>query len=354
MTLRPTDFTLATAFEDEAYDDHEQVVFCRDKINGLKAIIALHSTKLGPALGGTRMWDYGSSHEALTDVLRLSRGMTYKNALAGIPFGGGKAVIMGDSARDKTPDLFAAFGRFVDGLAGRYVTAEDVGISADDIEQVALETPHARGTRATGLGDPSPYTALGVFSGIRAVVEARFGKTDLTGMRFAVQGLGSVGFDAARRIHEAGGRLIVADINNDAVGRAIAAFGAETAPVDRIHAVACDVFVPCALGAGLNEISIPEIQAGAVAGAANNQLAEEEDGLRLRKRQILYAPDYVINAGGVISIALGKPDAGDADVVSRIKAIRETLLAIFGEAREKDRPTADIADAMAERIVAAA
>jgi len=351
MNAPVTAFAHSTVFEDESFSDHEQIVFCHDKPSGLKAIIALHSTQLGPAMGGTRMWDYQASHQALTDVLRLSRGMTYKNAVAGIPFGGGKAVILGDPETGKSEALLEAFGRCVEGLAGRYITAEDVGISAGDMETVSTMTRFARGTRAKGLGDPSPYTALGVYIGILATVEARFGRSDITNMTFAVQGLGSVGYGVARHLHEAGGRLIVADINADAVSRAVSEFGATAVSTDRIHAVASDVFVPCALGAGLNETTIPQIRAGAVAGAANNQLARPEDGQRLQDREILYAPDYVLNAGGVISIALGTPDFGADPVLERIQAISRTLGKIFDQSGKTGSPPVIIADQMAERIV---
>lgn len=351
MNVPVTAFAYSTAFEDESFSDHEQIVFCHDKASGLRAIIALHSTRLGPAMGGTRMWNYDASHQALTDVLRLSKGMTYKNALAGIPFGGGKAVILGNPKTDKSDALLKAFGRYVEGLAGRYITAEDVGICASDMETVSTMTRFARGTRAKGLGDPSPYTALGVHTGILATIEARFARSDITNMTFAVQGLGSVGYGVARHLHQAGGRLIVADINRDAVNRAVSEFNAEVVSVDEIHAVACDVFVPCALGAGLNENTIPQIRAGAIAGAANNQLARPEDGQRLQDRGILYAPDYVINAGGVISIAIGTPETGPDPVLERIHALSQTLAQIFEQSGETGTPPAIIADHLAERIV---
>ena len=358
MTVQVTDFNHSTVFEDDSFADHEQIVFCHDKRSGLKAIIALHSTVLGPAMGGTRMWKYGSSHQALTDVLRLSKGMTYKNALAGIPFGGGKAVIIGDSKTDKSEALFTAFGAYVEGLSGRYITAEDVGVSADDMETVSRATRFARGTRASGLGDPSPYTALGVYAGILATIEAGGENAQLSnqpglrGMRFAVQGLGAVGYGVAEHLHKAGGHLIVADVNEAAIEKAVSNLGAEVAPVEGIHAVDCDVFVPCALGAGLNQTTIPQIRAKMIAGAANNQLAVPADGVRLQERGILYAPDYVINAGGVISIALARPGGDDENVVERVHNIGKTLTRIYKEARRTGTPPALIADRMAERIVA--
>ena len=351
MTLSVNRFAPATVFEEEAFRDHEQVLFCHDRKTGLTAIIALHDTTLGPAMGGTRMWPYECAHHALVDVLRLSTGMTYKNALAGLPFGGGKAVIIADPRKDKTDALLEAFGRHVESLSGRYITAEDVGISASDMDIVSRTTRFARGTDTTGHGDPSPYTARGVFRGIQASVRAAFSRTDLTGMTFAVQGLGSVGYRVAEHLHKAGGRLVVADIHDKAVERARKALDAETVAVDSIHATACDVFVPCALGAVLNAKTIPEIRAAAIAGAANNQLATDRDGVRLRDRNILYAPDYVINAGGVISIGIAEPGNDDARVLERVDAIGETLDHIFAAAKESSDPTAIVADRLAEEIL---
>lgn len=339
--------TTGAVFDDPAFDDHEQVVFCRDAASGLRAIIAIHDTRLGPALGGCRMWDYGSPAEAVTDALRLSRGMTYKNALAGLDLGGGKAVILGDSRRDKSPALMAAFGRHVEALGGRYITAEDVGISTDDIEQAARVTAHARGTTATGLGDPSPYTALGVYHGIKAALLHRFGSDELAGRRVVIQGLGHVGWDLAGRLAREGAHLVVADIRPDSVAAAVDRFAAQAADPEEACRIEADVFAPCALGAGLNETTIPALGAPIVAGAANNQLATEEDGRRLVERGILYAPDYAINAGGVISIALARPGGSDDAVVERVTAIGRTLAAIFARAEREKRPTGEIADAMA-------
>ncbi|MAA98896.1 MAG: amino acid dehydrogenase [Stappia sp.] len=340
-------------FDHPEFDAHEQVVFGHDEATGLSTIIAVHSTALGPALGGCRMWAYPNPGEALTDALRLSRGMTYKNALAGLDLGGGKAVILADPRRDKTQALLAAFGGQVDRLAGSYITAEDVGISDADMEVVATRTAHVRGIRATGLGDPSPYTALGVFRGIQAALAHRFGSDDPAGRTVTVQGLGHVGMDVARRLHEAGARLTVADIHQPAVERAVAAFGAKSVAADRAHAAEADVFVPCALGAGLNDETIPELGAPIVAGAANNQLAEERHDAALRKRGVLYAPDYAINAGGVISVALGEPGVGDAAIRAKVEAIGDTLARIFRIADESDQPTQAVADRLAmERLAA--
>tara|TARA_R110002020_G_scaffold50844_13_gene144020 strand:- start:7644 stop:8717 length:1074 start_codon:yes stop_codon:yes gene_type:complete len=343
--------TTGAVFDDPAFDDHEQVVFCRDAASGLNAVIAIHDTRLGPALGGCRMWDYDSPADAVTDALRLSRGMTYKNALAGLALGGGKAVILGDARRDKTPALMAAFGRHVEALGGRYITAEDVGISTDDIEQAARMTRHARGTAATGLGDPSPYTALGVFHGIRSALAHRFGSSDLAGRRVVVQGLGHVGSGLAKRLSAEGAELVVADLRADTVRAAAEQFGARSVDAGEAHRIEADVFAPCALGAGLNATTIPELGAPIVAGAANNQLATEEDGRRLIARGVLYAPDYAINAGGVISIALATPGGSDEEVVGRVTAIGSTLSAIFARAEREGRPTGEIADEMArERL----
>lgn len=347
--------TTGAVFDDPAFDDHEQVMFCRDAATGLKAIIAIHDTRLGPALGGCRMWDYASPAEAVTDALRLSRGMTYKNALAGLALGGGKAVILGDARRDKTPALMVAFGRHVEALGGRYITAEDVGISTDDIEQAARMTAHARGTAATGLGDPSPYTALGVFHGIKAALAHRFGSDAVAGRRVVIQGLGHVGWDLAERLAREGAELVVADLRTETIRTAVERFGVRSVDAGEAHRVAADVFAPCALGAGLNAQTIPELGSPIVAGAANNQLATDEDGPRLVARGILYAPDYAINAGGVISIALARPGGTDDEVVERVSAIGETLKAIFARAKREKRPTGEVADEMArERLDRAA
>lgn len=342
----------SAVFDHPEMDDHENVVFVRDRDTGLSAIIAVHDTTLGPALGGCRVWPYGNPFDALTDALRLSRGMTYKNALAGLDLGGGKAVIIADPRKDKTAGMMEAFGRHVDRLSGTYITAEDVGVSPQDMEAVARQTNHVRGTSATGLGDPSPYTALGVFEGIRASVCHVFGTDSLEGRTVSVQGLGHVGFDVARRLHEAGAGLIVSDIHAPAVLRAVEAFGAATADPAQAHMAEADIFVPCALGAGLNATTVPQIQARIVAGAANNQLQTPGDGVALKKRGILYAPDYAINAGGVISIALATPGGDDALVREKTIAIGDTLAAIFERASAEETTPEAIADAMAEERLA--
>ncbi len=336
------------------YRDHEKVVALGDENTGLRGFIAIHDTTLGPALGGCRMWNYADEATALTDALRLSAGMTAKNALANLDYGGGKAVIIGDPRNAKTPDMFRALGLAIDSLGGRYITAEDVGVSAADMDFAAQTTAHVRGTSAAGLGDPSPFTALGVFHGILAAVSERFGATGLAGLTVSVKGLGSVGFRLAERLSDAGARLIVSDVNHDAVKRAVKAFGAATVDAADAHGAAADIFAPCALGGDLNVGTIPEIRAAIVAGAANNQLAEAADADRLHRRGILYAPDFAINAGGVISVALGLPGVSRRRVVDKVEAIGATLAAIFARARAENRTTAAIADQLVEERLLAA
>ena len=336
------------------YQNHEQIVVLSDEKAGLSGFIAIHDTTLGLAMGGCRMWNYTDEASALTDALRLSAGMTAKNALANLDFGGGKAVIIGDPRKDKTPDLFRALGRAIEMLGGSYITGEDVGVTTTDMDFTAETTDHVRGTSTAGIGDPSPYTALGVFHGILAAVSHRFGYTDLNGLTVSLKGLGSVGFRLAEKLHGAGARLVVSDINQAAIDRAVDAFGAATVDPDDAHRVAADIFAPCALGGGLNAETIPEIKAAIVAGAANNQLARAADAWRLQDRGILYAPDFAINAGGVIAIALGRPGIPERRIAQNVEAIGATLSAIFARARAENRATAHIADQLAEeRIVAA-
>lgn len=341
-------------FDHPEMEDHENIVIVQDANTGLKAIIAVHDTRLGPALGGCRVWPYATPSEALNDALRLSRGMTYKNSLAGLELGGGKAVIIADPRKDKSEALMEAFGRHVERLSGTYITAEDVGVSPEDMEAVARHTDHVRGTQATGLGDPSPYTALGVFEGIKASVAHVFGDPSLSGRTVSVQGLGHVGFDVARQLHEAGANLIVSDIHKPAVEKAVEAFGAKKVDPADAHKVEADVFAPCALGAGLNARTIPEIKARIVAGAANNQLQTPADGVALKNRGILYAPDYAINAGGVISIALAKPGGNDLEVREKTIAIGDTLTRIYDRAVRENAAPGQIADRMAEERLSAA
>lgn len=339
---------LHLVFGNEAFSDHEQVVFAFDPETGLKAIIALHSTALGPALGGTRMWAFESEAAALKDVLRLARGMTKKNAIAGIPFGGGKAVIIADPKTEKSPALLQAFGRRIDDLAGRFITAEDVGMSVADVQEMRKVTAHVRGIPEGRVGDPSPHTAFGVYKGIAAALEYRLGATKMRGVRVCVQGLGHVGMALCDLLNDAGAKLLVTDIRDEAVQQAVERFDAKPVESAGAHAADCDVYAPCALGAVLNERSIPEIRAGIVAGSANNQLERQSDGDVLRQFGVLYAPDYVINAGGVIAISHEGPDFDLGLMRREVARIGQTMALIFKRAEEEGKATSAVADAIAE------
>ncbi len=343
-----------SVFSAPSFRDHEEVVFHADPEVGLKAIIAIHDTTLGPALGGLRMWDYGDDAAALEDALRLSRGMTYKAALAGLHYGGGKAVIMGDPGRDKTPALLASFADAVEALAGRYITAEDVGISTADLAIIRSRTKHAAGYADGGSGDPSPVTAWGVFHAIRAALAHRFGADGLEGRTVAVQGLGHVGAHLVRFLSEAGARVLVADIDPARVAAMVATLGAEAVPVEQIHKVPADVFAPCALGAGLNDTTIPELGAAIVAGAANNQLAEGRHGEVLAARGILYVPDYAANAGGIININYEGPDYDAEAAFAHAARIGGTVREILRRAEAEGLATNRIADQIAEARIAEA
>jgi leucine dehydrogenase len=342
-------------FTSPAFDEHEQVVFASDAASGLRAIIALHDTSLGPAAGGCRMWPYPDEQAALTDALRLSRGMTYKSAAADLDFGGGKAVIIGDPKADKTPELFQAFGRVIEGLGGRYITAEDVGTAPADMDQIGATTRFVLGRTSGGSGDPSPMTARGVWLGIRAAVRHRLGTT-LNGIRVAVQGLGQVGYGVARLLREDGAELLVADLDPARVDRAVAELGARAVGVAEIVSADAEVLAPCALGGVINDETLPRLRCAVVAGAANNQLLEERHGVELHQRGILYAPDYVINAGGIISIVDELAPGGyrRSRALERVEQLGQTLEGIFAEAAERHRPTHEIADERAERRLAAA
>jgi leucine dehydrogenase len=343
-----------SVFSAPSFRNHEQVVFCHDRPTGLKAIIAIHDTTLGNALGGCRMWPYASDDAALDDVLRLSRGMTYKSAMAGLGYGGGKAVIIGDARTDKSPALFEAFGRFVDSLGGRYVTAEDVGTAPADFEIVRRQTRHVAGIAEGGSGDPSPATAWGVFNGLKATVKHRLGRDDLAGLTVAVQGLGHVGWALAEHLHVAGARLVVADIDAERLARARHKLGATVIDPQGIFDVTADVLAPCALGAVLNDETIARLKVAAVAGAANNQLAEDRHGEALRQRGILYAPDYVINAGGIINISHEGPTYSKVAAFADCARIHGTLLELFARADAAALPTNETADRLAEERIAAA
>ncbi|MGH8178886.1 MAG: Glu/Leu/Phe/Val family dehydrogenase [Steroidobacter sp.] len=342
-------------FDNPSFDAHERVVFRHDAETGLRAIIAVHSTVRGPGAGGCRFWNYNSSADALTDALRLSRGMSYKNAMADLPLGGGKAVVLVDPKQSKSPELLRAFGRFVHSLGGAYVTAEDVGASVADMEVIATQTPYVSGLPRTAVdadGNPGPKTALGVYLGLKAAVRFRLNRDDLSGLSVAVQGLGGVGYELCRLLAADNAKLRVADIRPEIVQRACAEFGATAVNADAILFERVDVLAPCALGAGFNQTTIARLQTKVIAGAANNQLATVEDGARLHAANVLYAPDYVINAGGIISV--GREYLGGATVQSieqEIRRIPDRLTEIFERSRAARRPTSDIADEMArERL----
>ncbi|HEX8447020.1 MAG TPA: Glu/Leu/Phe/Val dehydrogenase dimerization domain-containing protein [Sphingomonas sp.] len=336
------------------YDDHEGLHFFRDRASGLTAVIAIHSTALGPAAGGTRFWHYADPELAVTDVLRLSRGMSFKNAMAGLPLGGGKAVILADSARVKSPELLAAFGRAVNSLGGRYVTAEDVGISLADMVAVREQTRFVSGLPVEGGaagGDPGPFTAHGIFLGVEAAVRRALNR-DLDGVHVAIQGVGSVGGGLARRLAARGATLTLADVDTDRAARLAEELGGRAVAAADILRVEADVFSPNALGAILDEDTIAALSAPIVAGGANNQLATPADGTRLQARGILYAPDYVINAGGIISVGVEYLGQGDRDAVEdRIAQIPGRLNAIWDESAATGDSAAAVSDRMAQRLI---
>ncbi len=337
------------------FDGHEAVQFVTDAASGLRAVIALHSTHLGPAAGGSRFWHYADPADAVTDALRLSRGMSFKNAMAGLPLGGGKAVILADAARSKTPAMMAAFGRAVEGLGGRYVTAEDVGIGVADMEVVARETRHVAGLPvghgAVG-GDPGPHTSYGVYLGIKAAVARALGKDSLAGLTIALQGAGSVASGIARRAAAEGARLVIADVDGAKADALARETGGRSIAPGEILGLEADVVSPNALGAILDEVSIAALKAPIVAGGANNQLARPEHGSALMARGILYAPDYVINAGGIINVSTEYLKDGDTEVVRRrIEGITDRLEAIWIESAASGKDPASVADAMARQLI---
>jgi leucine dehydrogenase len=340
-----------TVFSSPDFDDHESVLFFNDPVPGLKAIIAVHDTTLGPSLGGTRMWPYNNEEEALRDVLRLSRGMTYKSALAGLKLGGGKSVIIGNSHEDKSEALFEAFGRAVDRLNGNYIAAEDVGTSVPDLEIARRTTRHIAGITEGGVGDPSPATAWGVFNGVLASVQHRLQKDNLEGVSVAVQGLGNVGYGLCQHLAQAGATLVVADIFDNSVRRAVQELGATAVSPDQILSQDVDVLAPCALGGAINDESLNHIKAKIVAGSANNQLESPRHGEALMQQNILYAPDYVINAGGIIVISHEGPAYDKTVAMQQVADIHGTLLGIFDRSQSENKPTEMIADKIAvERL----
>lgn len=342
------------AFAEMKEMGHERVLLCSNPEVGLQAIIAIHSTVLGPGLGGTRMWPYESFDAALTDALRLSRGMTYKAAAAGINLGGAKAVIVGDPKKDKSEALFRAFGRFVDSLGGHYITAEDVGTNTADMELIAQETPWVTGVAPElgGGGDPSPVTALGVLQGIRAAAQTLWGSPELDRRTVAIQGLGNVGGYLAGYLKDEGARLVGCDIDADALEEA-RELGVEIVSPEAIYDVDCDIFAPCALGAILNDETLPRLKAKAVAGGANNQLADAaRHGAEIARRGILYAPDFVINAGGLINVFQEFIGYDQERALRRARGIYDNVLRVFAIAERDGVPTAVAADRMAEARIA--
>ncbi|GAC1477881.1 MAG: leucine dehydrogenase [Gemmatimonadaceae bacterium] len=335
-------------FDTIATMGHEQVVLCNDSSAGYRGIIAIHSTGLGPALGGTRFWHYASDADAITDALRLARGMTYKNAVAGLNLGGGKSVIIGDNKTRHREMLFRAHGRFIESLGGRYVTAEDVGTSPADMDFVHMETDYVAGL-AGRSGDPSPVTAHGVFRAIQASARWKWGSDDLAGKTVAIQGLGHVGWYLAKELHAAGAKLVVTDIDAERIKRVVNDYKAKGVGPDEIYGVQADIFAPCALGAVINDDTLPQLKVGIVAGAANNQLLEQRHGDALEERGILYAPDYVANAGGVINV-YGELAGWDAHrALRKAGEIYDTTLGVFEIAKADGIPTYVAADRLAER-----
>jgi len=339
-------------FETIGGTHHEQIVFCNNTDVGLKAIIAIHNTTLGPALGGLRMWPYASEQEALNDVLRLSRGMTYKAAVSGLNLGGGKSVIIGDPRKDKSEALFRALGKFIDTLGGRYITAEDVGIDVNDMEFIFQETNNVVGVHQVhgGSGDPSPFTAYGTLQGIKASLQAKFGDEEVSKHSFAVQGAGHVGHHLVKLLREGGAKVFVTDINEEAVAEAVD-MGAEAVGLDEIYDVDADVFCPCALGAVVNENTIPRFKFKVVAGAANNQLANDEAGDELERRGILYAPDYAVNAGGLMNVSIEFEGYSEQRAYRMTRAIYYNLKRIFEIAERDGIPTYKASDRMAEERI---
>jgi leucine dehydrogenase len=327
--------------------DHERVLIGRDALTGYHGIIAIHSTKLGPAVGGTRFWNYASEEEALTDALRLSQGMTYKTALAGLPLGGGKSIIIGNNKSANREAVLRAHGRFVDTLNGRYITAEDVGTSPADMEIMRQETQHVGGL-VGGAGDPSPHTARGVFRAIQASIRFRWNTDDLSEKRVALQGCGNVGYHLAKLLHEAGAELFVTDVDKDRASRVVDEFAAKFVHSAEIFSAPADIFAPCALGGIINDATIPELNVQIVAGAANNQLLEDHHGTMLRERNILYAPDYVANAGGVLRGCMELLGWESDYAARKIDEIYDTLLSIFETAEAQGLPTNVAADRLAE------
>lgn len=339
-------------FEEKDFDHHEHVSFVSDEATGLRAIISIHSTVLGPAGGGIRFYPYDNSEEALRDVLRLSRAMTYKFAIAGIPLGGGKSVIIGDPKTDKTEALLEVFGRAVDRLGGRYICAEDVGMTPEDIAIIHRQTKYCAGLPGKS-GDTSPLTGYGVFHALRAGVKRRLGRDNLNGLTVAVQGSGKVGRHLCTHLAKAGARIFIADVNQEAAERAVDEFGATAASTDDILFLDVEVLAPCALGGGLNDETVPKIKAKVICGGANNQLAEDRHGQALAGCNILFVPDYVANAGGAFSGSREMTGVSEAETIKKVEAIYDTCNRVFARAEQDGVPTNVAADRLAQEVIEA-
>lgn len=333
--------------------DYEELIFAQDKASGLKAIIAIHDTTLGPALGGTRMWTYANEDAAIEDALRLAKGMTYKNAAAGLNLGGGKTVIIGDPRKDKNEAMFRAFGRYIQGLNGRYITAEDVGTTVADMDLIHEETDFVTGVSPAfgSSGNPSPVTAYGVYKGMKAAAKAAFGSDSLEGKTVAIQGVGNVAYNLCKHLHEEGASLIVTDIDKQAVQRAVDEFGAKAVDPDDIYGVDCDIYAPCALGATVNDETIPQLKAKVIAGAANNQLKEPRHGDIIHEKGIVYAPDYVINAGGVINVADEMYGYNRDRALKKVEGIYDNISKVINISNTEGIPTYLAADRLAEKRI---
>ncbi|KMY31580.1 Leu/Phe/Val dehydrogenase [Lysinibacillus xylanilyticus] len=334
--------------------DYEQLVFCQDEASGLKAIIAIHDTTLGPALGGARMWTYASEENAIEDALRLARGMTYKNAAAGLNLGGGKTVIIGDPFKDKNEEMFRALGRFIQGLNGRYITAEDVGTTVADMDLIHEETNYVTGISPAfgSSGNPSPVTAYGVYRGMKAAAKEAFGSESLEGRTISVQGLGNVAYKLCEYLHNEGAKLVVTDINQAAIDRVVNDFDATAVAPEEIYSQEVDIFAPCALGAILNDETIPQLKAKVIAGSANNQLQDSRHGDYLHELGIAYAPDYVINAGGVINVADELYGYNSERAMKRVEGIYDSIEKIFEISKRDGIPTYVAANRLAEERIA--
>lgn len=340
-----------SAFSHLEFDHHEQVVFCHDKKSGLKAIIAIHNTHRGPSLGGCRMWPYQNDEEALTDALRLSKGMTYKSAMANLDLGGGKAVIIGDPRQGKSPELLRALGGFIQNLSGQYITAEDSGTSVADMKVIGEQTEFVSGIQDDDEhgGDPSPSTAYGTFIGLKTAVKHRLDRHDLQGIKVAIQGVGNVGFHLARHLKDAGAELYVCDIHQANVDKAVNELNATAVNPEDIYGLDVDVFAPCAMGAVINDTTLPQLKATVIAGAANNQLATPVHGDLLFQHEILYAPDYVINAGGIIDIAYQRENKSKEAMLKHVEGIGATLDEVFTQSSKQGQSPHIVADDIARQ-----